>query len=32
MMVAIIENFQDKDGKVAIPKALHPYMNRQTQL
>ena len=26
-MVAILENFQNKDGSVDIPKALHPYMN-----
>ena len=27
IMVAIIENFQNKDGNVDIPKALQPYMN-----
>ncbi len=32
MTVAIIENFQDKDGKVAIPKALQPYMHGQTEI
>ncbi len=32
MMIAIIENFQDEDGKVAIPKALQPYMHGQTEL
>ena len=26
-MVAIIENFQDKDGSVRLPEALRPYMN-----
>ncbi|MBW3014848.1 serine--tRNA ligase [Candidatus Woesearchaeota archaeon] len=26
-LVAILENFQNKDGSVNIPKALHPYMN-----
>jgi len=26
-MVAILENFQNKDGSVTIPKALRPYMN-----
>lgn len=26
-MVAILENFQNKDGSVEIPKALRPYMN-----
>ena len=25
-MIAILENFQDKDGNVEIPKALRPYM------
>jgi len=27
IMVAIIENFQNKDGSVTIPKVLVPYMN-----
>ncbi|NOZ81307.1 MAG: serine--tRNA ligase [DPANN group archaeon] len=27
VMVAILENFQQKDGSVGIPKALHPYMH-----
>lgn len=26
-MRAIIENYQNKDGSIDIPKALHPYMN-----
>jgi len=26
IMVAILENFQNKDGSVTIPKVLHPYM------
>lgn len=26
-MVAILENFQRKDGSVAVPKALHKYLN-----
>ena len=26
-MVAIIENFQEKDGSIVIPDALRPYMN-----
>lgn len=30
LMIAIIENFQTKDGKVNIPKALQPYMQGQT--
>ena len=32
LLVAIIENFQTKDGKVELPKVLHPYMNGQTTL
>ena len=27
-MIAILEQYQQKDGSVAIPKALQPYMNR----
>ena len=26
-VIAILENFQQKDGSVLIPEALHPYMN-----
>lgn len=26
-LVAILENYQQKDGSIAIPKALQPYMN-----
>lgn len=26
-LLAILENFQDQDGRVTIPKVLHPYMN-----
>lgn len=26
-MIAILENFQNKDGSVSIPKVLYPYMN-----
>ena len=26
-IVAILENYQRKDGSVVIPKALRPYMN-----
>jgi seryl-tRNA synthetase len=25
--IAIVENFQQADGSVAIPEVLHPYMN-----
>ena len=31
-LVAILENFQEADGSVSIPKALQPYMNGMTQL
>lgn len=31
-MVAIIENFQQKDGSVKIPEALHPYMRGRTHI
>ena len=31
-MVAILENFQNKDGSVTIPKALVPYMNGKTKI
>jgi seryl-tRNA synthetase len=26
-LVAILENFQNKDGSVSIPKALWPYLD-----
>jgi seryl-tRNA synthetase len=32
LIIAIIENFQDKEGKVSIPKILQPYMHGQTHL
>tara|TARA_Y100000310_G_scaffold323680_1_gene384446 strand:- start:231 stop:1526 length:1296 start_codon:yes stop_codon:yes gene_type:complete len=31
-MVAILENYQNKDGSVTIPKALVPYMNGKTKI
>jgi len=31
-MVAILENFQDKDGNVTIPKALVPYMGGKRKI
>ncbi|MFT4297641.1 MAG: aminoacyl--tRNA ligase-related protein, partial [Candidatus Woesearchaeota archaeon] len=31
-MVAILENFQNEDGTVDVPKALQPYMNGKTKL
>lgn len=32
LTIAIIENFQTKDGKVELPKALHPYMHGVTEI
>ncbi len=32
LLIAIIENFQDKDGKVTIPQALQKHLNGQTQI
>ncbi|MCC7574684.1 serine--tRNA ligase [Candidatus Woesearchaeota archaeon] len=32
IMVAILENYQEKDGSVTIPKALQPYMYGKTKL
>ena len=26
-MIAILENYQEKDGSIIIPKILRPYMN-----
>ncbi len=31
-MVAILENFQNKDGSVTIPKVLRPYMNGKEKI
>tara|TARA_Y100001936_G_scaffold209202_2_gene215208 strand:- start:23953 stop:25296 length:1344 start_codon:yes stop_codon:yes gene_type:complete len=31
-LVAILENHQNSDGSISIPKALHPYMGGITQL
>lgn len=31
-MIAIIENFQQKDGSIKIPEALRPYMGGQTEI
>jgi seryl-tRNA synthetase len=25
-LVAVMENYQDEGGRIAIPQALHPYM------
>jgi seryl-tRNA synthetase len=32
IMVAILENFQNKDGSVTIPKVLVPYMSGKTKI
>ncbi len=29
-LIAVMENYQDKDGNISIPEALKPYMNNQT--
>ena len=31
-IVAILENNQNKDGTITIPKALQPYMNNKTKI
>jgi seryl-tRNA synthetase len=31
-MVAILENYQQSDGSVAIPSALQPYMGGKTEI
>lgn len=31
-VVAILENYQQEDGSVEIPKALHPYLNGQERI
>ena len=31
-MVAILENFQNKDGSVDVPKVLQPYMGGKKKL
>ena len=31
-MVAILENYQQPDGSIAIPAALQPYMNNKTKI
>lgn len=32
LLIAIIENYQTKDGGVGVPKALQPYMQGKTEL
>jgi seryl-tRNA synthetase len=31
-LIAILENFQQRDGSVAIPEALRPYMDGQEKI
>ena len=31
-LVAIMENYQDEQGRIAIPQALHPYMRGMTHI
>ncbi len=31
-LAAILENFQNEDGSIALPKALHSYMDGQTTI
>lgn len=31
-LVAVLENYQNKDGSIDIPQALHPYMLGKTQI
>ena len=31
-LVAVLENYQDENGRIAIPPALQPYMNGQTHI
>ena len=31
-LVAVMENYQDEGGRIAIPQALHPYMRGMTHI
>jgi seryl-tRNA synthetase len=31
-LVAVMENYQDEDGRIAIPQALHPYLPGLTHI
>jgi len=31
-LVALMENYQDEDGRIAIPQALHPYLPGMTHI
>ncbi len=32
LLIAIMENFQEADGRVRVPDVLHPYMNGKTHV
>ena len=32
MLIAILENYQQKDGTVKVPKVLRPYMNKMKKI
>ena len=31
-LVAVMENYQDENGRIAVPQALHPYMRGLTRI
>ena len=31
-LVAVIENYQDENGRIAVPQVLQPYMGGQTHI
>ena len=31
-LVAVMENYQDENGRIAVPQALHPYMRGMTRI
>jgi seryl-tRNA synthetase len=31
-LIAVMENYQDEDGRIAVPKVLQPYMGGQTHI
>jgi seryl-tRNA synthetase len=31
-LVALMENYQDENGRIAIPQALHPYLRGLTRI
>jgi len=32
ILIAILENYQQKDGSIAIPKVLQPYLGGMTKI